>query len=206
MTRRQTRLNELFGKQDKLCLSVYVGCLFHSIPDDEFDRLTKAHGFDFSQKGQYDIPSVGANALFDRSEFMMQSGDFRMANILKSQRIYVETNFLSVNKVPDHNLDGEEFRALMRPFYDQADLKLKDVMARYTQEIEKQCGLHFDGKSHAYGENMTVLFRYAIEPYNFDEHHPANLGKLMPITVIEGKTIYPNSQSIKLSNSPEPKR
>lgn len=179
MSRRQHRLNELFGGCNKLCLTVYVCYTRANISAEEFDSLVELYDADSEVLRGFDIPQKDRGESIFNPSFLFKSGENRVAMIAHVQPLYTKTGYINADAIMND---------------DQGIVAIKKIAQHYIPALERQCeGLVFGDALFAGSDaaDYTIDFRYMVHPYDPDICHPANIGRLMPLDIVPGYKIAP---------------
>ncbi len=183
---RQQRLKTLFGAQEVLCLQVFCEFYQSGISPKRFDELVEQHSFtaeDLSSVRYLPRPKIG-EIEFRPGHIYTDRDGAPNGSESSVQAVFTSMDRELIRKVQT-SYDGDDYVCLSNPVLD-------NVMAQYVPVIEQQLPqLNFEDKRYADIGDISVEFKFGIQPYNFDIHPPRDMDVLKPITIIEGHVIMP---------------
>lgn len=180
---RQQRLKDMLGADSNLCFQVCVcvATTLKSLSEEEFNAVTKAQGVDLDGEDYAQIPKRNYREELFQPGYVLSMKGQRMTRTLETEAVFTAAPYKRSGVSIDRSDD------------------LEKVIAEYAPAIEQRFDyLRFNGRSYADSDKLSVDFRFIVQPYDPDICHPADIGVLKPLTLIEGQVIAPVTSRLSL--------
>lgn len=184
---RKERLSKLYGMQSTLCFQVFCAFSSEKTFASKFDELIKQHNLpseaDF---GIHALPNTQIGEMtFSINNRIYCVGETKGGNLTFAESIFSSTNKDLIRRVQKF-YENDDYICLSNPVLDK-------IIGKYIPEIEQQLPeANFASERVFDNGDISIEFKFGIQPYDFDLHPPYDMDVLKPITIIDGYTIEPS--------------
>jgi len=176
----------MVGGSENLCFQACVAVTrkTHYDTNEKFNAAAEELEIDFGDNYHAQIPKKDYMEEIFPPGHLVNLKDLRYISLLNAQNLLTIAPYKLTNDDPELSNASDD---------------LKKIMEQYVSAIE-DCypELNFEDRNYSDITNLSVEFRFIVQPYNPQLCHPLNLGVLKPITIIGEQPVHPISHEIRL--------